>query len=332
MNELNDETKQILPEQDSLESLIDLPRTNKKNSFLLSKFFNFLFKNRKDFSPLLTSFIVSLITSTLVIVVGLLIFKNYLDQFSTPVYYTKVEKTKVEEKVTTTEPNTSYVASEALPAVVAIKIYQQVPVYKTVYENPFGNMFPGFSMPKQVQVGTTRKEVGGGSGFFVTSNGTIVTNKHVVNSQNSDFEVVTNSNKTYKANLVYISEKIDVAVLKINVSGVPYLSFGDSDQLQVGEPVVAIGNALAQFSNSVSSGIISGLSRTINASSGGKIEQLERVIQTDAAINPGNSGGPLINRNGKVVGVNVAVALNGQNIGFALTSNSVKAEIANYLR
>lgn len=331
---MDDKINKISEEKESFGDFIDLPNKNKRNiKYLFKKASSYLFKRRKDFSPLMTSFLVSLVTSTLVMVAGLLILKDLLESYRTPVYSTtRVETTKVEEKIVNQEPTSSYVAGQSLPAVVAIKIYREVPVYRTVYENPFGNAFPGFMMPRQVQVGTSRREVGGGSGFFVTSRGVIVTNKHVVNADQADFEVVTNSGDVYKAQVLYISDKIDIAVLKIPVNNVPYLRFGNSDNLEIGEPVVAIGNALAQFSNSVSSGIISGLSRTITASSGGSIEQLERVIQTDAAINPGNSGGPLINRKGEVIGVNVAVALNGQNIGFALTANSVKAEINQFLR
>lgn len=313
-----------------LEEIIDLPK-NKKNNHYLKKVMTFLFKKRTDFSPLMTAFLVSLITSTFVIVAGLLILKEYLDKYSVPTYYTSIQKTKVEEKITTNQPNSSYIAKNALPAVVAIKIYQDVPLYKTSYENPFGNLLPGFSIPKQVQVGTTKKEVGGGSGFFVSSNGLIVTNKHVVNIQNAEFKVVTNNNKTYNAKVLMISDALDVALLDIDATNLPYLKFGNSDTLQVGESVVAIGNALAQFSNTVSGGIISGLSRNITAGTNNGSEQLDKVIQTDAAINPGNSGGPLINSKGEVIGVNVAAALNGQNIGFALPSNSVKKVISQYL-
>lgn len=328
MDEFNNLTKQ----DTDLEQMIDLPKQSGKGKEVLSQIVGFLFKKRKDFSPIMISFLVSLITSTLVMVVGLLILKDYLDNYSTPIYYTSLQKTKVEERVTTNQTNSSYVAQNALPAVVAIKIYQDVPVYKTTYENPFGSLFPSFTVPKQTQVGTTKKEVGGGSGFFINSNGLIITNKHVANIQNAQFKVVTNSNKTYDAKVLMISDTLDIALLDIEATGLPYLYFGNSDNVQIGESVVAIGNALAQFSNTVSSGIVSGLSRNISAGTGGGgFEQLDKVIQTDAAINPGNSGGPLINSKGEVIGVNVAAALNGQNIGFALPSNIVKASILPYL-
>ena len=112
--------------------------------------------------------------------------------------------------------------------------------------------------------------------------------------------------------------------LRIEGENLPFLEFADSDSLQVGQTVIAIGNALAEFRNTVSVGVVSGLSRSITAGNGqGESEQLEEVIQTDAAINPGNSGGPLLNLRGQVVGVNVAVALGSENIGFALPANLV---------
>jgi len=116
----------------------------------------------------------------------------------------------------------------------------------------------------------------------------------------------------------------DIAVIKIEAESLPFLIFGDSDKLQPGQTVIAIGNALSEFRNSVSVGVISGLARSITAGNGqGQSEELEEVIQTDAAINPGNSGGPLLNTRGQVIGVNVAVALGSENIGFALPSNLV---------
>ncbi len=139
------------------------------------------------------------------------------------------------------------------------------------------------------------------------------------------YTVILPNGKSYPAQVLARDPVLDVALIKISGNNFPYLTFGNSDTLNIGQSVVAIGNALAQYKNTVSSGIISGLSRTITAGDGmGMTEQLDKVIQTDAAINPGNSGGPLIDRYGLVVGVNVAVAQNGQSIGFALPANSVK--------
>ncbi len=111
----------------------------------------------------------------------------------------------------------------------------------------------------------------------------------------------------------------------IEANDLPYLSFADSDSLRVGQTTIAIGNSLGELRNTVSTGVVSGLSRSITAGSGfGQSEQLNEVIQTDAAINPGNSGGPLLNLSGQVIGVNVAIAQGSQNVGFALPANDIK--------
>lgn len=220
------------------------------------------------------------------------------------------------------------------PAVVSIILTKEVPKYE-VYNNPnqsnpFGDLFPGFNfnIPQYKQNGTEKKEVGGGSGFFASSDGLIVTNRHVVSGDNVEYTVYTNDGKKYDAKVVARDAVLDIALIKISGSGFPYLSLGDSDSLEIGQTVVAIGNALAEFKNTVSVGVISGLSRSITAGDGaGSSELLDKVIQTDAAINPGNSGGPLLNLSGQVIGVNVAVAQGGQNIGFALPINNVKSVI-----
>lgn len=221
------------------------------------------------------------------------------------------------------------------PAVVSIVISKEVPKYEAYIDpnqntNPFGNLFPGFnfSVPQYRQNGTEKKEIGGGSGFFVTADGLIVTNKHVVNQTGVEYTVFTNDGKKHVATVVARDQVLDIALIKIPGNNYSYLSLGNSDSLQVGQSVIAIGNALAEFRNTVSVGVVSGLARSITAGDGtGKTEFLDKVIQTDAAINPGNSGGPLLNLRGEVVGVNVAVAQGGQNISFALPINSIKSVI-----
>lgn len=224
---------------------------------------------------------------------------------------------------------------KADPAVVAITISKNVPVYEQYYEqipSPFGDFFGGgffggFTVPQLRQKGTELREVGGGSGFLVSSDGYLVTNRHVVADEEAEYTVFTNEGKKYDAKVVARDPALDLAVLKIDGSGFEYLAFGDSDKVQVGQTVIAIGNALAEFRNTVSVGVVSGLSRSITASDrmGGNAESLDQLIQTDAGINHGNSGGPLINLAGEVVGVNVAMADGAENIGFALSSNSVKS-------
>lgn len=222
---------------------------------------------------------------------------------------------------------------KAKPAVVSIVIYKDVPAYNVTYQDsdPFNGLFPGmtFQTPVYTPNGTKRQEIGGGSGFLISSDGLIVTNKHVVSDPDAIYEIQLNNGKKYTGQVLARDSVLDVAFVKIAATGLPYLTLGDSDQLEIGQSVVAIGNALGQFNNTVSVGVVSGLSRSITAGDdAGQSEQLDKVIQTDAAINPGNSGGPLLDLSGNVVGVDVAVVEGSSNIGFALPINSLKTAIA----
>jgi serine protease Do len=203
------------------------------------------------------------------------------------------------------------VAKKVSPSVVSI-------TSKSVTQGFFGN-------PQQVE--------GAGTGMILTSDGLIMTNRHVVADANANYTVVLSGGKSYPAKIVSIDSTNDIAFVRITASGLPAVALADSGQVQVGQRVVAIGNALGQFQNTVTDGIISGLSRGISAgdSSGNAqgTEQLQNLFQTDAAINPGNSGGPLVNLAGQVVGMNTAVAGQGsQNIGFAIPINDAKPLIA----
>ena len=221
------------------------------------------------------------------------------------------------------------------PAVVSIIISQEVPKYETYIDpnqqqNPFGDLFPGFNfnIPQYRQNGTEKKNIGVGSGFFISSDGLIVTNKHVVDQKNVEYTVFTNDGKKHNAKVVARDPVLDIALIKIDGNVFPYLALGNSDSLNIGQSVIAIGNALGEYRNTVSVGVVSGLARSITAGdNSGRAEVLDHVIQTDAAINPGNSGGPLLNLKGEVIGVNVAVAQGSQSIGFALPINSVKGAI-----
>jgi serine protease Do len=199
---------------------------------------------------------------------------------------------------------------------------------------PFFDTNPGGgdnSLPNQNQVEAI------GSGFIVTANGLIVTNKHVVSDTTMNYSVTTSDGKKYTAKNIYRDPLNDVALIKIdpgqNASEkLNPLTLGDSSNLQVGQYVIAIGTALGDLKNTVTTGVVSGLGRGITAGSPyeGSVEQLNDVIQTDAAINPGNSGGPLFNSSGQVIGVNTAVSENGQNIGFAIPINVIKDSVQNY--
>ena len=171
-----------------------------------------------------------------------------------------------------------------------------------------------------------------GSGFVVDKNGLVITNKHVVTDRQAKYRIVTADNKTYEVTKIYRDPANDLAILKINTDNLSTVTLGDSSNLKVGQFVVAIGTALGKFRHTVTTGVISGLGRGVTAGSPfeGYIEQLDNVIQTDAAINPGNSGGPLLNSLGQVIGVNVAIAQGAQNIGFAIPINTVRDMLENF--
>ena len=184
------------------------------------------------------------------------------------------------------------VVEQSNPAVVSIVITKDVPIIEQYYErfDPFEDFFGGFGfrMPRQRQNGTEKREVGGGSGFFISSDGLIVTNRHVVSDKDAEYTILTNDGEKYSAEVLARDTTLDIAVLKVEDNNFTYLQFGNSDSLKPGQTVIAIGNALTEFQNSVSVGVVSGLSRSITAGNTfGSSELLEGVIQTDAAINPG---------------------------------------------
>ncbi|MCX6718115.1 MAG: trypsin-like peptidase domain-containing protein [Candidatus Staskawiczbacteria bacterium] len=234
-------------------------------------------------------------------------------------------------------------ARNVSPSVVSIVISKNLPVYEQQWVNPFGDNNPlgdlspfSIQIPQQVQKGTKYQEVGAGSGFIVSADGLVLTNKHVVSDNKADYTVLTNDGQKYKAKVLALDPVQDLAVIKIEnpsaSSGQAFkpVTLGDSSGIQIGQTAIAIGNALGQFSNTVSVGVVSGLERTISASDqlNSMSETLEGIIQTDAAINAGNSGGPLLNLKGEVIGINTAMASGAQDIGFALPINIAKKDIS----
>ena len=227
------------------------------------------------------------------------------------------------------------------PSVVSIILSKDIQLGRSAQIDPFmndpffrqffGNHSP-FTVPDSgsVQAETRRQQIGGGSGFVVTKGGLVITNRHVVSDDAADYTVVLSDGQEFPAKLVSRDTLNDLAVIQIQPkegqSKLPEFTpvvFGDSTGLKVGQRVLAIGNALAEYQNTVTSGIVSGIGRQIVASDGmGSSEMLSGLLQTDAAINPGNSGGPLVNLAGEVIGVNVAVAA-ANGIGFALPSADV---------
>lgn len=281
---------------------------------------------------------------------------------------TKIEKNKerkitkdnqllVPDSVQSEEDAVTGVVEKSSPAVVSIIITKDIPKIQNFFFDPFNDGFdpfggqggspfdeffgqrqPGPGNEQNNGGGTNKVEIGGGTGFVISEDGMIVTNKHVVSDVSADYTVLTNDGREYEAKVLGRDRTNDVAVIKIDpknpkkgqgVEKMDTLSLGDSSQIKIGQTAIAIGNALGEFRNTVSKGIISGLSRNITAGGAGESENLEQLIQTDAAINQGNSGGPLLNLKGEVVGINVAVAAGAQNIGFALPINGIKNIIKN---
>lgn len=219
---------------------------------------------------------------------------------------------RLEQRVIEEESAVIDVVDEASPSVVSI-LRRQV-------------LFDFFSGREVVD------ESGIGTGFIVASDGVIITNKHVVSDTDASYSILLKDERSFNVEAIYPDAANDIAILKVSASDLPALELGDSDNLKVGQTVIAIGNALGRFTNTVTKGVVSGIGRGITASSGasGGSEMLENIIQTDAAINPGNSGGPLLNLSGQVIGVNVAMAQGAENIGFSLPVNLIKPILQNF--
>ena len=214
-------------------------------------------------------------------------------------------------------PDFTYAAESAVDAVVYVKVVstqtqQQAP--SSIFDFFFG--FPEGGMPQQ------RERVGSGSGVIIREDGYIVTNNHVIDGA-TRIEVTLNNNQTYPATLVGTDPATDVALLKVEATGLPVIPFGDSDKLRLGEWVIAIGSPY-DLRSTITAGIVSAKGRSMPSNGEFKIESF---IQTDAAVNPGNSGGALVDKAGNLVGINTAIiSQTGSYTGysFAVPSNIVK--------
>jgi S1-C subfamily serine protease len=217
----------------------------------------------------------------------------------------------------------SVIITEELP--VLQQEMQSVPLQGFPFDNSFFGQF-NIQVPRYVQKGTQKQEVGGGTAFFVTSDGLLMTNKHVVEDPQAQYTVLLNDGRKLDAKVAAIDPANDIALIRVQGSGFTPLTIASNDDLQLGQTAIAIGNSLGEFRNTVSVGVVSGLRRTITAGGlmNGQPEQLDQIIQTDAAINQGNSGGPLLNSRGEVIGMNTAVAASAQNIGFALPAKELR--------
>lgn len=192
---------------------------------------------------------------------------------------------------------------------------------------PYGNHL---NIPKEEIDAHGMIKIGGGSGFIVDPSGIVLTNKHVVADPKAEYTVILHDERKFKAQVLARDPIDDVAVLKIEGENLPMVKLGESTGLELGETVLAIGNALGLFKNTVSLGIISGLSRSIRAATAPSVapQELRGLIQTDAAINPGNSGGPLVNLEGEAIGINAAIVFGAQNLGFAIPINYAKRDLS----
>jgi len=216
------------------------------------------------------------------------------------------------------------IVEKASPAVVSIIVTKDLPVY--TQDDSWG-FFLSYR-----QDGTEEQEIGEGTGFIISEDGVVLTNKHIVLDDDAYYTILTLDGSEYSASILAKDPVQDIAFLQIEQEGemklFPKVKLGDSDNIKVGQTVIAIGNTLGEYQNTVSVGIVSGLGRTIEASGGSFYEVLKDVIQSDTAISKGNSGGPLLNLKGEVIGINTAIDVGGQNIAFAVPINKAKKDVS----
>ncbi|MFH1761245.1 MAG: trypsin-like peptidase domain-containing protein [bacterium] len=222
------------------------------------------------------------------------------------------------------------IAKKVCPAVITVIVSKDLPRAENFYSFPFGGK--EYVMPKleKGEKGKVKKtQIGGGSGFIISPSGYVFTSNHVVSDTTADYTVIINPRHKYPAKVLSRNPINDTAVLKIEGKDLACLELADSNKIELGEEVVAVGNALGEFTDTLSAGIVSGLSRFITAFGGidHQMQNLRGLIQTDAAINPGNSGGPLVNMDGQVIGINTAMIMGAQNIGFAIPINYAKKDL-----
>ena len=225
------------------------------------------------------------------------------------------------------------------PAVISIIALQDLNAYYNEYWGPLDYYY---SYDESDSSSENMQEVGGGTAFIISKDGMAVTNRHVIEDETLEYVAYMDDGTEFDVEILDVDDTNDLAILQLTaaedseaagkIGSLPYVEFGDSSSLDVGQMVLAIGNAFAEYDNTTTAGIISATGREIVASGmyGANPEQLDDLIQTDAAINPGNSGGPLVNLSGQVIGVNTAVDSEAQSIGFAIPINDVKKVVDSY--
>lgn len=226
---------------------------------------------------------------------------------------TNIVKTEKSVHITDLQNTITGLVKDISPSVVSIIIKKDLTLYRS-------DVFWFFQEP----VGTVRQKVGWGTGFFITKDGKIITNKHVVIDENAEYVVITNDGKEYEAQVLARDPITDLAVVQVEAKKefTPLEFVSKNDEINIWEFAIAIGNALAEFQNSVSFWVVSGKNRSISDQN----VHLSGLLQTDAAINPGNSGGPLLNLDTKVIGINTAIVNGSEWLGFALALNKEKVD------
>jgi S1-C subfamily serine protease len=226
------------------------------------------------------------------------------------------------------EKNVVEVVKSVDPAVVSVIISKDLPVLEQSFEEI--EIFDGIKImaPRSREVGKQKQQIGGGTAFFISNDGLMVTNNHVVSDASAEYTVVTNDGKVYSVDVLSRKPELDLALLKVRESGTfPIIRLSSSDTVTLGQTVIAIGNALGEFRNTISKGIVSGIGRSVLAENN---QSFTEVIQTDASINSGNSGGPLVNTNGELIGVNFSAVMGAENISFAVPVSHVKKLLQGY--
>lgn len=254
--------------------------------------------------------------------------------------YVKNEEPTIQQKIEVQEESETIDAVKKIqPSVVSIVVTRDLENLYKQYQDPFDdpffkNFFDDFGLEFETPDTDSESDenetekIGGGSGFIISSNGLILTNRHVVSYTDVNYTVITDDEESHEAKVLAKDPINDIAILKIEAENLTPVDLGDSESLQIGQTVIAVGYALGEYHNTVTKGVVSGLGRAITAGGVGQTtEQLDNIIQTDTAINPGNSGGPLVNLSGQVIGINTAIDANGQLIGFAIPINDAKDDI-----
>jgi serine protease Do len=251
--------------------------------------------------------------------IGGIIGGGLMIRLITPNKEEKVE-TVIEKQIYVENSDIIKTVTDISPSIVSIVISKDLSSYR---ESIFSSPSPdGQNVRSKYDV----VEVGGGSGFIVTADGLVITNKHVVDDLNASYSIILNNSTEYDVKIVNIDDNNDIALLQITngdepVDGLPAAKLGDSDEIQVGQQVIAVGSALNEFENTVTTGVISAKGKSITAGSTYPTTNLKNLIQTDATITEGNSGGPLVNMNGEVIGINTAFDTKNTGISFAIPIN-----------